>query len=343
MPKPRIDPKYDDNDSIHPGGGGRDPSTDETSEVDLRGQAESTVVMRPAMSPEQTENQQGAEATPPEADPDALKYCPDCGNELSDPFLTGWCMRCGYCRYLENPVEIAPVSSSSFPLSPETKFLVDLLRSLSGRMKGRRSADPAGTAANMDLINALSKRISNPRSAANVPQCRDLINALARKMDGDSGGADQSGGYFALLHAMSQKLKDEMEGGKATRRASMLNLPVPGLELVPEWLAVLACGLLICALGSLMVGFNLRGAPQMRALWATAQGMFAIGLLLLSYSAAFFLVVPRGLRFKQWTLFILPNSLWWAVWQRLPETSWALWLLSWGAALGLGAVLIMLL
>ena len=46
-----------------------------------------------------------------------------------------------------------------------------------------------------------------------------------------------------------------------------LGLPIPALDIIPEWLAVLGCGLLICGISSFTARVNLSGTPEIRSVW----------------------------------------------------------------------------
>src|SRR5579859_3671887 len=85
-----------------------------------------------------------------------LTDCPDCGSELSDPVNIGWCLRCGYCRYLEEDAQqFDPLLELG--LDPETQFCVDTLRALAKRLHGVKSNDPE-LMRSIDLVLALGQR-----------------------------------------------------------------------------------------------------------------------------------------------------------------------------------------
>jgi hypothetical protein len=142
---------------------------------------------------------------------------------------------------------------------------------------------------------------------------------------------------------MSNKYKAEMDASQAGRRQVLarLNLPIPGLELVPEWLAVLVCGLFICAVGSFMAQINLRAVEQMRLFWSLGEIGLGVLVMLVAQVRAFLEIVPRGLRRKKLLMFVR-YDLWWFVWQRMPDTSWSIWLLGWGAGLSVCGLLILI-
>jgi hypothetical protein len=150
--------------------------------------------------------------------------------------------------------------------------------------------------------------------------------------------------YYDLMQLLSSKLKKEMGGtqGKEGRFLPMLLAPLPFLALIPEWVAVLACGLFIIAVGSFMAGSNLSDAPGVRLIWCVLQATLGGVMLLLAQFLAFLAIVPRGLRLRKWTMFLLPNLLWTALWQRLPASPLPIWVLGWGLALEVGTVMILL-
>lgn len=282
----------------------------------------------------------------PAAEPEEeLLDCPRCGSELSDPVHTGWCLRCGYCRYLEKAQRIAPLKEP--PRDPEIQAYLDLLRSLSRslkRVQKRLGATDPQLAKYMDLVASLTSLCRKKgQTAADVGSYRDLLLALGKKLENEP--ADEAhllGHYQDLLQALADKYQRELRASRRNRDSLLaaLGLPIPALELIPEWFAVLACGLVICVMGSIMAGLNLRTSPHSRAIWCTGQAVLAAVVVLGAYVSAFGFVVPSGLRRQQWGLLIHPRDLWWAVWQRLPDTAWPVWLLGWGVALLIGAAFI---
>jgi hypothetical protein len=116
-------------------------------------------------------------------------------------------------------------------------------------------------------------------------------------------------------------------------------IPIRGMEVIAEWLAVLMCGLLICAIGSFTVAMNLRTSPEPRLIWCLAQAGVGAVLLVLAQPLAFLLVVPRKLRFKELLKLVSP-WLWLMAWRALPQTRLAFWALFWGIGLIGGAALI---
>jgi hypothetical protein len=108
-----------------------------------------------------------------------------------------------------------------------------------------------------------------------------------------------------------------------------------------EWLTVLVCGSLVCVVASFIASWNLAGQPRERAWWFLAQMCVGGFLVAMSHSAAFFKIVPEGKRLRHGILFFSP-TLWGAVWKRLPETGWQVWLATWGMTLITCAMLVYL-
>jgi hypothetical protein len=197
----------------------------------------------------------------------------------------------------------------------------------------------------IELVRNLTRRCRQPgQTAANLREYSDMLRSLGQRLqDARTQGSNVGLGAFEdLLQAMSRKYKQEMN--TSHRRTSpffaALGLPIPALEIVPEWVAVLVCGLVITTIASFFARVNLNGTPEIRVIWCEGQLILGAALIFLSYFAAFLTVVPRGLRLSQWGLFFHPRDLWWAVWQRLPDTSFPIWLAGWGVGLALGAVMV---
>jgi hypothetical protein len=336
MPSPRESNGSHGADSIHHGAGLRRPLSD--TDIDLHDQAtRSTMVMGQPI------------AAPVEGDSDDLAdWCPRCSAELSDPVNVGWCLRCGYCRYLENAKEIAPLE---MPPDPELAGYVSLLRVLGKQLKlARAEAEARGEidpnlAKYLELVRALTRRCRKPgQTAGDLREYADLLRSLGQRLnDARTQGSNAGiGVYEDLLQAMSRKYKQEMNASR--RRTSpffaALGIPIPALEFIPEWLAVLACGLVICGILSFTAHVNLKDTPELRLRWCQGQAAGGAILVVLSHFVAFLTVVPRGLRRSQWGLLIHPRDLWWAVWQRLPHTSFPMWLTGWGLGLAIGAAVV---
>lgn len=330
------DGSRDSQESIHHGAGLGRPLSD--TDLDLHDQAtRSTVVMQAAPPAAEVEDDED----------DLANYCPRCGIELSDPVNVGWCLRCGYCRYLENAKPIDPLE---IPPDPELQEYVALLRVLGKQLKLALAAQEGGKpdpalADYMHLIANLTQRCRKPgQTSASMREYADLLRQLGQRInDAQAHGTTAGLGAFEdLLQAMSRKHKAEMNAShrQGSGFLSGLGLPIPALEIVPEWLAVLACGLLICAIISFTARVNLRGTPEIRAVWCEAQAGLGGVMVLLSHPAAFLAIVPYGLRRNQWGLLIHPRDLWWAVWQRLPDSSFPVWLAGWGLGLALGALVV---
>lgn len=145
--------------------------------------------------------------------------------------------------------------------------------------------------------------------------------------------------YLSLLHAQSERQKLELQLSKVKGETYIPIIPIRGLEVVPEWLAVLVCGLLICAVGSFTVAMNLRTSPEPRLIWCLAQAGVGAVLLVLAQPLAFLLVVPRRLRFRELVKLFSP-FLWLMAWRGLPQTRLAFWAFFWGIGLVTGAALI---
>jgi hypothetical protein len=334
MASPREPNGSHSSESIHHGSGPGRPLSD--TDIDIQDQAtRSTVVISQPV------------AAPVEDDADDLAdWCPRCGSELSDPVNVGWCLRCGYCRYLENAKEIAPLE---MPPDPELAEYVSLLRVLGKRLKlalaeaeAKGKSDP-NLANHLDLVRSLTRRCRKPgQTAANLREYSGMLRSLGQRLKESQvrGSNVGLGVYEDLLQAMSQKYKEEMD--TSDRRSSSffaaLGLPIPALDFIPEWVAVFACGLVICAILSFTAWVNLQGVPNIRFLWCEGQAVLGAVLVLLSHFVAFLTVVPWGLRRKQWGLLIHPRDQWWAVWQRLPDSSFPIWLAGWGLGLFIGAV-----
>jgi hypothetical protein len=268
--------------------------------------------------------------------------CPQCGSELSDPANLGWCLRCGYCRYLENAKAIEPLKPT--PIDPEIQFYVDLFRALKKRFKRPAKADPEFDKL-MDLLFAVEQQLGRAGlKIADIPECFDLLQTFARKMNEGEGSGDMNE-YSDLMQLLSGKLKKEM-GGTATqdrhRLLQLLAAPLPFLTLIPEWVAVLGCGLFIIAVGSFMAGSNLSDSPGVRFIWCALQAAAGVLTLFVGHILAFLTIVPRGLRLRKWTMLFLPNLLVSTLYYRLPLAPMPFWLLGWGLALEVGALVIVL-
>jgi hypothetical protein len=145
--------------------------------------------------------------------------------------------------------------------------------------------------------------------------------------------------YLGLLHDQAERQKLELQMSNLKRGEGYITLlPIPGLQLVPEWFAVLVCGLLTCSIGSFTVAVNLRTSPDQRMIWCISQASVGAAAIVLSHLLAFLLVVPRKLRFRQ--PHMLTPLVWLYVYGGLPHTRWAVWLVFWGWALVGGAVFI---
>lgn len=118
-----------------------------------------------------------------------------------------------------------------------------------------------------------------------------------------------------------------------------LALTITSEDPAPEWLSVLVCGVLICCMGSITAGLNLRDVTQARATWCLGQAALGVLALAVAHVVAFLRVVPPGRRRRHVLKFFSP-LLWLAAWQRLPLTRWPVWLSVWGVALAAGTLLI---
>ena len=161
-------------DSIHHGAGLNRPLSD--TDLDLRDQATRSTVVMNAPVP----------AVAGDADDDLADCCPHCGTDLSDP-LSGWCLLCGYCRYLENAKEIDPYEA---PPDPELQEYVVLLRVLGKQLKLALAAqathggppDPA-LADYMQLISSLTRRCRKPgQTSADLREYVDLLRQLGQRI-----------------------------------------------------------------------------------------------------------------------------------------------------------------
>jgi hypothetical protein len=277
-------------------------------------------------------------------DEDFSNYCARCCIPLSDPGKLGWCLRCGYCRYLENA---QPIDAYEAPPDPELQEYVALLRVLGKQLKlahlTERGAKDPHLAGYIQLVASLTMRCRKPgQTAAGVREYTDLLRSLGKRLQEAQGQAGDFGAYEDLLQAMSAKFKTEMDQShrQGSRFFASLGIPIPALEVVPEWLAVLACGWVICGIVSFTARVNLAGTPDLRVLWCQAQAALGVVLMVMSHFVAFPSVVPYGVRRSQFGMLVHPRDLWWAVWQRLPDSGWPIWLAGWGFGLVLGALAI---
>jgi hypothetical protein len=321
---------------------GEDPP--DTLRVNLS-EAASTVVMRPGPSVPRVappagagvEQEPGEEAPAPDqfsifSDVDG--YCPNCAAELSDPARVGWCLRCGYCRYLEN---VKPIEPLSVQIDPEVRASIELLLELAHLVKKKAKGQP-GLHRYADSLDGLSRFLKmKARSGGDISSFRELLLGVSKKFKKGQKEVDLTN-WESLFQLMSNKYRTEVEAPAHGRR---INSGIPLLDLVPEWLAVLVCGLFIIAVGSIMAGLNLRVVPQWRLTWCNVEIGVGLVLLFTAQVSAFADIVPRGLRLRKCFMFLSPN-LWWAVWQRLPATSLSVWLLGWGIALCISGVLILI-
>jgi hypothetical protein len=106
--------------------------------------------------------------------------------------------------------------------------------------------------------------------------------------------------------------------------------------LLPQWLSVLVCGWIVCAVMSYLAVRNVPDDPRAHVAWCLAQASVGATMLVAAHFSAFFTIVPPGRRVRHSSLFLSPQ-LWWAVWRRLPETRGAVWLVGWGASVLVGA------
>jgi hypothetical protein len=316
----------------------------DTLRVDLS-QAASTVVMRPGAPRVEQPAEAGIEPPlegeeAPASDQfsifsDVDGYCPNCAAELSDPARLGWCLRCGYCRYLEN---VQPIEPMSVAIDPEVRASIELLLELSYLMKKKAKGQP-GLHRYADSLDGLSRFLKlKARKGGDISSFQELLRDVSKRFKKGQKDIDP-GNWDSWFQIMSNKFKTEVEAPAYGR--GRLNSGIPLLDLVPEWLAVLVCGLFIIAVGSIMAGLNLRVVPQWRLTWCNGEIGLGLLLLLTAQVSAFADIVPRGLRLRKCYMFLSPN-LWWAVWQRLPATSLSVWLLGWGIALCLSGVLILI-
>jgi hypothetical protein len=105
-------------------------------------------------------------------------------------------------------------------------------------------------------------------------------------------------------------------------------------HLLPAWVGVLLCGVLVCAVSAFVAGTNVGTDARTRHAWYVAQSTVAGLLMLMGHVTAFLRLVPSGMRLRHATLLISPR-LWWGVWRRLPATQSSVWLAGWGLALAI--------
>jgi hypothetical protein len=321
----------DQHDSIHQGNGLSRPLSD--TDIDLQDRATRPTMAAPVAEVEDDED-------------DFSNYCQRCCIPLSDPGKLGWCLRCGYCRYLENA---QPIDAYQPPPDPEVQEYVALLRVLGKQLKvaqlTERGAKDPHLAGYIQLIASLTMRCRKPgQTSESLREYADLLRSLGKRLQEAQGKSGDLGAYDDLLQALSQKFKTEMN--QSHRQGSSffasLGIPIPALEVVPEWLAVLGCGWVICGIASFTARVNLSGTPDLLLLWCQAQAALGGLLMVMSHFIAYPSVVPYGLRRHQWGLLVHPRDLWWAVWQRLPDSSWPVWFFGWGLGLALGALAVWL-
>lgn len=109
-------------------------------------------------------------------------------------------------------------------------------------------------------------------------------------------------------------------------------LAAAGHRLLPAWLGVLLCGVIVCAVSAFVAGLNIGTDARTRHAWYVAQGTVAVLLMLMGHLTAFFRLVPRSQR-RKYARLLVSGHLWWGVWRRLPATQSSVWLLGWGLAL----------
>jgi hypothetical protein len=143
--------------------------------------------------------------------------------------------------------------------------------------------------------------------------------------------------YLSLLHSQSERYKLAVQLSNLKRGEGYLHLR--GLEWIPEWLAVLVCGLLICAVGSFVVAMNLRTSPEERLMWCLYQAGVGAFFMALAQPLAWVLVVPKRLRFREFKMLFSP-WMWLMAWRGLPQTRYAIWAGVWGMGLVAGAAFI---
>jgi hypothetical protein len=195
----------------------------------------------------------------------------------------------------------------------------------------------------IDLVLALGQRVSRKKGGAHeARKYYELLKALQKKLqtEEETGELIPITGYFDLLKSMATQFKRDLDAQVPRGILAELNIPLPFLSRVPDWLFILVCGLFLFGLGSLMCGWNLRGAPQVRWVWCSIQAVLGLAMVLVGQSSAFWMVVPAKLRRREWSLAFQPTQLWWAAWHRLPATRCPLWLATWGLCLLVGAAFI---
>jgi hypothetical protein len=143
--------------------------------------------------------------------------------------------------------------------------------------------------------------------------------------------------YRGLQHDQAQRMKRELQLSKLKREER--SIPIPGLEAIPEWTAVLMCGVLICGIASFTAAMNLRLSPEQRHIWCTVQTVVGVAAIILGHVLACLFVMPERRRFRHFLMCFTP-WVWLLAWFGRPRTRWALCFGVWGIALIAGAVLI---
>lgn len=105
-----------------------------------------------------------------------------------------------------------------------------------------------------------------------------------------------------------------------------------------EWLPVLACGLVIIGVGSMIAWMNVHQEPRARSIWCLSQT--SLGVVIFSLGVVWSL---RGPGEHQPFQSLFASAFWIALWERLPDTCWPVYLITWGTFCAFMGVLILLL
>lgn len=106
----------------------------------------------------------------------------------------------------------------------------------------------------------------------------------------------------------------------------------------PGWTWIMAGGIIVAAILSAVVNWQLPPEGFVRALWTTGQIGLGVVLVLVAQTWALVLLAPQDERLGNKDLF-LSGRLWGLILKRLPETQWQLAIAVWGVTLSVGAVL----
>jgi hypothetical protein len=228
-----------------------------------------------------------------------------------------------------DPVEAEEITGLDFPRGSEAETVIF----------PRKGAQPGEAESAADNVCPHCKsELSYLTSIAWCVGCgytKPLENAEETRSGKVQSELDMSR-YRELLHDQAQRQKRELQLSKLKREQT---LPIPGLEIIPEWTAVLMCGVLICEIASFTAAMNLRTSPEQRHIWCTVQVALGVAAMILGHVLACVVVMPPRRRLGHFMMCFTP-WVWLLAWIGRPRTRWALYFGVWGIALIAGAVLI---